>query len=227
MDFLTKNTQSLLDSNLEDGNYISAKDKNVIVIGGGDTGTDCIGTSIRHGCKSIVNFELMPNPPGERADDNPWPLWPLIFRVDYGHEESVERFGQDPREYCILTKEFVDDGSGNVAGIKTVEVKWINVDGRWNMEEITGTEKTWDADIVMLSMGFLGPEHYASDALNIEYDERSNVKAEYGNYATNIPGVFAAGDCRRGQSLIVWGINEGREAAREIDGFLMGSSNLP
>jgi len=227
MEFLTANTKSLLDSDLEDGNYISAKDKNVIVIGGGDTGTDCIGTSLRHGCKSMVNFELLPQPPVERADDNPWPLWPLIFRVDYGHEENEQRFGKDPREYCILTKEFVDDGNGNVAGIKTVEVKWTKEDGRWSMDEIAGSEKTWDADLVMLSMGFLGPEHYASDSLGIEYDQRSNVKADYGKYATNVDGVYAAGDCRRGQSLVVWGINEGREAAREIDTYLMGSSSLP
>lgn len=227
MEFLTANTKSLLDSNLEDGNYISAKDKNVIVIGGGDTGTDCIGTSLRHGCKSMVNFELLPHPPEQRADDNPWPLWPLIFRVDYGHEENVERFGEDPRTYCILTKEFIDDGNGNVAGIKTVEVNWTKVDGRWNMEEVSGSEKTWEADLVMLSMGFLGPEHYVSDALDIEYDERSNYKADYGRYATSVEGVYAAGDCRRGQSLVVWGINEGREAAREIDAYLMGSSSLP
>jgi NAD(P)H-dependent glutamate synthase small subunit len=228
MEFLTANTKSLLDSNLEDGNYISAKDKKVIVIGGGDTGTDCIGTSIRHGCASMENFELMPKPPAERAEDNPWPLWPLIYRVDYGHEEGVQRFGRDPRDYCILTKEFVDDGNGNVKGIKTVEVKWSkSEDGRWTMEEVAGSEKVWEADLVMLSMGFLGPEHYLSNALGIDHDERSNYKAEYGKYATSAKGVYAAGDCRRGQSLVVWGINEGREAAREIDTYLMGSSSLP
>ena len=227
MEFLTANTRSLLDSNLEDGKYISAKDKNVIVIGGGDTGTDCIGTSIRHGCKSLVNFELLPKAPAERAEDNPWPLWPVIHRVDYGHEEGMQRFGNDPREYCILTKEFIGDDAGNVTGVKTVEAKWTQVDGKWNMEEVPGSEKTWEADLVMLSMGFLGPEHYVSNELGIEYDQRSNYQAEYGKYATNVKGVYAAGDCRRGQSLVVWGINEGREAAREIDTFLMGSSNLP
>ena len=227
MEFLTANTKSLLDSDLKDGNYISAKDKNVIVIGGGDTGTDCIATSLRHGCKSMVNFELLPQSPSERAEDNPWPLWPLIHRIDYGHEESAERFGRDPREYQILTKEFIDDGNGNVAGVKIVEVKWSKVDDRWNMEEIEGTEKVWDADLVLLSMGFLGPEHYVSDALAIEYDARSNYQAVHGEYTTNIEGVFAAGDCRRGQSLVVWGINEGREAAREIDCFLMGDTQLP
>lgn len=232
MEFLTANTRVLLDSDfqgpdLNDDNIISAKDKNVIVIGGGDTGTDCIGTSLRHGCKSMVNFELLPQSPVERAEDNPWPMWPLIHRVDYGHEESTERFGRDPREYRILTKEFIDDGKGNVCGVKIVEVRWAKVDDQWNMEEIEGTEKIWDADLVLLSMGFLGPEHYVSDVMDIKYDKRSNYQAKHGVYTTNIEGVFAAGDCRRGQSLVVWGINEGREAAREIDRYLMGDTLLP
>jgi glutamate synthase (NADPH/NADH) small chain len=227
MEFLTANTRSLLDSNLQDGNYISAKDRNVIVIGGGDTGTDCIGTSIRHGCKSLVNFELLPQSPAERAEDNPWPLWPVIHRVDYGHEEGIERFGSDPRQYCILTKEFIGDDAGNVTAVKTVEARWTRVDGKWNMEEVAGSEKTWEADLVLLSMGFLGPEHYVSDNAGIEYDGRSNYKADYGKYATSVKGVYAAGDCRRGQSLVVWGINEGREAAREIDRDLMGTTSLP
>ncbi len=232
MEFLAANTRALLDSgsldlDLNDGNYLSAKDKNVIVIGGGDTGTDCIGTSLRHGCKSMVNFELLPQSPAQRAEDNPWPLWPLIHRIDYGHEESADRFGRDPREYKILTKEFIDDGNGNVAGVKIVEVQWAKVDGQWKMTEVEGTEKVWQAELVLLSMGFLGPEHYVSDQVNLNYDARSNYQAEYGKYTTNIDGVFAAGDCRRGQSLVVWGINEGREAAREIDGFLMGNTLLP
>ena len=227
MEFLTANTRSLLDSDLQDGNYISAKDRNVIVIGGGDTGTDCIGTSIRHGCKSLVNFELLPQAPAERAEDNPWPLWPVIHRVDYGHEEGIERFGSDPRQYCILTKEFIGDDAGNVTAVKTVEARWTRVDGKWNMEEVAGSEKTWEADLVLLSMGFLGPEHYVSDHAGIEYDGRSNYKADYGKYATSVKGVYAAGDCRRGQSLVVWGINEGREAAREIDRDLMGTTSLP
>ena len=232
MEFLTANTRTLLDSDLLDpdlnnSTIISAKDKNVVVIGGGDTGTDCIGTSLRHGCKSMVNFELLPQSPAERAEDNPWPQWPLTHRVDYGHEESSNRFGRDPREYRILTKEFIDDGNGNVSGVKIVEVRWEKVDDRWNMEEIEGTEKIWDADLVLLSMGFLGPEHYVSDVIGIEYDARSNYQAEHGVYTTNIEGVFAAGDCRRGQSLVVWGINEGREAAREIDCYLMGDTLLP
>jgi len=227
MDFLTANTKSLLDSSLTDGNYISAKDKKVIVIGGGDTGTDCIATSLRHGCHSMVNFELMPHPPAERAEDNPWPLWPLIFRVDYGHEESALKFGRDPREYCILTKAFLDNGKGHVCGVRTVEVTWEKVDGQWKMQEVAGSEKDWEADLVLLSMGFLGPEHYVSDPLLLAYDTRGNYRAEYGCYTTSVEGVFAAGDCRRGQSLVVWGINEGREAAREIDRYLMGETLLP
>ena len=232
MEFLTANTRVLLDSglldpDLNDSNIISAKDKNVVVIGGGDTGTDCIGTSLRHGCKSMVNFELLPQSPAKRAEDNPWPLWPLIHRVDYGHEESNERFGRDPREYRILTKEFIDDGNGNVSGVKIVEVRWAKVDDQWSMEEVEGTEKTWDADLVLLSMGFLGPEHYVSDTVDIDYDVRSNYQADHGVYTTSVAGVFAAGDCRRGQSLVVWGINEGREAAREIDRYLMGDTLLP
>jgi len=229
MEFLTANTKSLLDSNLDDGNYISAKDKHVVVIGGGDTGTDCIGTSLRHGCQSVVNFELMPRPPQERAENNPWPAWPHIFRVDYGHEEASQTQGEDPRTYCVLSKGFNSDTDGNVTAVKTVEVEWhcdTNT-GQWKMEEKAGSEKEWQADLVLLAMGFLGPEHIVSDALSIEYDERSNYKAEYGQYATSVAGVYAAGDCRRGQSLVVWGINEGREVAREIDLYLMGESNLP
>lgn len=221
MEFLRANTKSLLDSNLEDGNFISAKDKNVIVIGGGDTGTDCIGTSIRHGAKNVVNFELMPEPPENRASDNPWPLWPKIFRVDYGHAESAQKFGKDPREYCLLSKGFIDDGNGNVKGIKTVNVEWTNENGRMTMQEVPGSERIWEAELILLSMGFLGPEQYVNKALGVDTDERSNYKAAYGKFNTNIDGVFAAGDCRRGQSLVVWAIDEGRRAAKEVDNFLM------
>jgi glutamate synthase (NADPH/NADH) small chain len=229
MEYLTANTKSLLDSNLEDGNYISAKDKHVIVIGGGDTGTDCIGTALRHGAKSVVNFELLPQPPAERAPDNPWPEWPRIFRVDYGHQEAAARQGKDPREYCILTKGFDDDGNGNVTGIRTVEVEWTRdaAEDRWKMQELPDSERVWPADLVLLSMGFVSPEHYVSEPLNLELDERKNYKAEHDHYVTNVDKVFAAGDCRRGQSLVVWAINEGRGAAREIDRFLMGSTDLP
>jgi len=222
MEYLTANTKSLLDSNLEDGNYIDSKDKNVVVIGGGDTGTDCIGTALRHGCKSVVNFELMPKPPAERAENNPWPAWPHIYRVDYGHTEAENVQGEDPRTYCVLSKNMADDGNGNVKSVTSVEVDWKADEetGRWNMIEKPGTEKVWDADLVLLAMGFLGPEHYISEALGVDTDDRSNYKAEYGNYATSVKGVFAAGDCRRGQSLVVWGINEGRGAAEAIDSFL-------
>jgi len=220
MDFLTANTKSLLDSNLEDGNYISAKDKHVVVIGGGDTGTDCIGTSLRHGCKSVVNFELMPTPPQARAENNPWPAWPHIYRVDYGHEEANETQGKDPRTYCILSKGF-SGKDGHISSVKTIEVEWqTDNNGQWKMQEIAGTEKQWPADLALLAMGFTGPEHYVSDALEIAYDARSNYQADYGKYATNVEGIYAAGDCRRGQSLVVWGINEGRQAAAEIDKYL-------
>ncbi len=228
MDFLTAHTRSLLDSNLEDGNYISAKDKKVIVIGGGDTGTDCIATSLRHGCAAMVNFELLPQPPEKRPGDNPWPQWPLILRTDYGHEESINKFGCDPRTYAIVTKEFIDDGAGNVRGVKTVLVDWSkDADGRMQMKEVADSEQIYEADLVLLAMGFTGPELYVADPVNMELDDRGNYKAEYGDYTTSVPGIFAAGDCRRGQSLVVWGINEGRGAARAIDTYLTGESLLP
>ncbi len=228
MDFLSANTKSLLDSNLDDGNFISAEGKDVIVIGGGDTGTDCIGTSIRHGCKTVVNFELLPQPPEDRASGNPWPTWPRIFRVDYGHEEASRKFGDDPREYCVLSKGFIRGSDGNVAGIKTVQVDWEkDENGRFQMKEIEGSEREWKADLVLLALGFLGPEHYISEHLGCDLDARSNYQAEHGDFETNIPKLFTAGDCRRGQSLVVWAINEGRGAARSIDTFLMGSSELP
>ncbi|MEX0792645.1 MAG: glutamate synthase subunit beta [Pirellulaceae bacterium] len=228
MDFLRANTKSLLDSKHADGNYISAEGKNVIVIGGGDTGNDCIGTSIRQGCKSMVNFELLPEPPEQRAPDNPWPQWAKVFRVDYGHEEAKAKFGNDPREFCVLSKEFIDDGKGNLAGIRTVRVEWTKDDsGRFNMHEVPGSEQEFKAEVVMLAMGFLGPEATLAEKLGLETDQRSNFQAEYGRFATSIDGVFAAGDCRRGQSLVVWAINEGRAAARECDRYLMGVSTLP
>ena len=219
MEFLTANTKSFLDSNLQDGNYISAKDKNVIVIGGGDTGNDCIGTSIRHNCKSLVNFELLPKPPIDRAPENPWPLWPRIHRVDYGHAEAENKFGADPRVFQVASKEFLRDSDGKLLGIVTV-----NVDDK--LQEIPGTEKTWEADLVFLSMGFLQPEHYVNEALGMETDGRGNFVADKQKYQTSIPKVYAAADCRRCQDLVVRAINEGREAARAIDIDLMGSSQL-
>jgi glutamate synthase (NADPH/NADH) len=228
MEFLQANTKSLLDSELEDGKYLSAKGKNVIVIGGGDTGNDCIGTSVRHGCKSVVNFELLPQPPNQRANDNPWPQFPRVFKVDYGHSEVQSHFGRDPREYCVLSKEFVVDADNNVKGISIVRVEWTKDEaGRWNMKEIAGSEEFFPADLVLLSMGFLGPEDALIKQLSVKQDGRSNIETPRGKYATSVPGVFAAGDCRRGQSLIVWGINEGRQAAREIDTWLMGNTYLP
>ena len=229
MEFLTRNTKSLLDSRHDDGQYISAKDKDVIVIGGGDTGTDCIGTSIRHGCSSLVNFELLPQPPEDRAPDNPWPQWPKVYRTDYGHEEIAAKFGDDPRKYCVLSKEFLDDGAGNVAGIRTVQVEWTKddarplEDGRSFPEPRRNGRRSW----CCWRWGFLGPEHYVSDLLKLDYDPRSNYQAAHGEFSTTVPKVFAAGDCRRGQSLVVWAINEGRGAARAIDLFLMGDTSLP
>ena len=223
MEFLTQNTKSLLDSNHADGSYISAKDKNVIVIGGGDTGTDCIGTSLRHGCKSLVNLELFPKPPDARAPGNPWPLFPRTYKVDYGHEEAAQVQGSDPRTFSVDSINFEGDSDGHVTSLKTANVEMK--DGQFRRVE--GTEKIWAADLVLLAMGFLGPEHSATDLVGIEYDERSNYKTKNKSYHTNLEGIFAAGDCRRGQSLVVRAIAEGREAAREIDFFLTGSSELP
>jgi glutamate synthase (NADPH/NADH) small chain len=219
MDFLTSNTKSLLDNGQPDQSDLSADGKNVIVIGGGDTGTDCIGTSLRQGAKSIINFELMSRPPEDRSDNNPWPEWPVIFRVDYGHEESSQVFGKDPRHYQLLTKSFIKDSKGNVKGINTINVDFI--DGK--LLEIEGTEKTWDAELVLLSMGFLSPEHYLSDDAEIELDQRGNYLSEHGDYKTSKEGIFSAGDCRRGQSLVVWAINEGRGVASSVDNYLANS----
>ncbi|MEZ5480366.1 MAG: glutamate synthase subunit beta [Thiolinea sp.] len=228
MEFLTANTKSLLDSGLADGHYISAKDKDVIVIGGGDTGTDCVGTSVRHGCRSVTQLEIMARPPDERAPSNPWPEWPLVYKMDYGQEEAAAVFGADPREYLISTKRFVGDENGQLQEIHTVEVRWEkDSDGRMNLVEVEGSEKVLPAQLVLLAMGFTGPEKTMIRELGLETDARGNVQAEYGKYNTNVPGVFTAGDMRRGQSLVVWAINEGRGAARECDRYLMGSSSLP
>jgi len=216
MDYLTANTKSLLDNGHVDIDEFSATGKDVIVIGGGDTGTDCIGTAVRQGAKSLVNFELMSQPPVDRSENNPWPQWPNIFRVDYGHEEATSVFGQDPRHYQLLTKAFIKDENGNVSGLKTISVEFEN--GRLN--EIAGTEKTWDTQLVLLSMGFVSPEHYLSEDAKIDLDERGNYKAEHGEYNTSKSGIFTAGDCRRGQSLVVWAINEGRGVAKSVNRYL-------
>jgi NAD(P)H-dependent glutamate synthase small subunit len=226
MEFLSRNTKSLLDSDLGDGRYISAQGKRVIVIGGGDTGTDCIGTAMRHDCASLVNFEVLPRPPEKRAADNPWPQWPRIFRVDYGHAEVAAKFGADPRVFSIVSREFVDDGRGGVAGIRTARVDWAKDSaGRFQMREVEGTDEVFPADLVLLAMGFLGPERTLVEKLGLATDPRSNFAAAYGDFATSVEGVFAAGDCRRGQSLVVWAINEGRGAAAKIDQYLMRASS--
>ncbi len=232
MDFLRPNTKSLLDSGLKDGNFINAKDKHVIVIGGGDTGNDCLGTSMRHGCKSLVNFEIVEQPPHERASNNPWPQWPRVFRVDYGHEEGAAKFGKDPREFCVSTVEFLDDGNGNIKSLKACQVDWRQVtEGGPPFTPIQGTEKEYPADLVFLALGFLGPENGPAEQLGVDvragHGGMSWFKAEHEKYTTNVDNVFVAGDCRRGQSLIVWAINEGRGCAREVDRHLMGTTDLP
>jgi glutamate synthase (NADPH/NADH) small chain len=207
---------------------ISAKKKNVIVIGGGDTGTDCVGTSVRHGARNVTQLEIMPKPPFSRAADNPWPQWPKVYKQDYGQEEANATAGFDPRRFLVTAKKFIGDKTGHVKAVEIVNVEWQKDEkGRFIPKEVPGTEKIIDADLVLLAMGFLGPEDTVLAALKLERDERSNAKAAYEKYTTNIKGVFAAGDARRGQSLVVWAINEGRGAAREIDRFLMGSTDLP
>jgi glutamate synthase (NADPH) small chain len=227
MDFLTSNTRALLD-NHKNGNFISAEEKDVIVIGGGDTGTDCVGTSLRHGCRSLVQIEILPRPPERRAPDNPWPEWPKIYRMDYGQEEAAAKFGNDPRAYLTTAKRFVGDDDGQVKEVVTVQVQWErNEKDQFVPKEVPGTEQVRPAQLVLLAMGFLGPEQPLLDALKLERDARTNIKAQFEKYATNLKGVFAAGDCRRGQSLVVWAFNEGRGAARECDRYLMGHTDLP
>lgn len=226
VDFLKANTKSLLDSQLEDGNYISAKGKNVIIIGGGDTGTDCVATSIRHGCESVYQFEIMPEPPEKRIEaSNPWPEWPKKLKVDYGQEEAISLYGKDPRNYLISTKKIVGNEQGEVKEVHTVEITWVKNDsGRLVPQDVPGSEKVWKADIVLLAMGFLGPEDMITNELKLERDPRSNIKAEFEAFTTNVEKVFAAGDARRGQSLVVWALQEGKLAAREVDKYLMGRS---
>ena len=220
MDFLNASTRSLLDSGDTTANHLSAMDRHVIVIGGGDTGTDCIGTALRQGCKSVTNFEILPRKPDQRAPTNPWPLFPDIHKIDYGHVESTARFGKDPREYSVLGKEILRDALGGLRGIGTVRV-----DSGFN--EVPGTEQEWQADLILLAMGFLGPELYLAESSGLALDQRGNFQADYGSFNTSNEKIFAAGDCRRGQSLVVNAINEGRSAAREVDRFLMGETILP
>lgn len=227
MEFLTGNTRNLLGSTLQDRRMstISARGKDVIVIGGGDTGTDCVGTALRHGCRSVTQFEILDQPPLERPADNPWPEWPKVFKVDYGQEEAMAVYEQDPRIFNIQTKRLVGDDQGKLKEIHTVKVEWVaDANGRKVPREIPGTERIFPAQLVLIAMGFLGPEDQLVDQLNVARDSRSNVQAEFGRFTTNLPGVFSAGDMRRGQSLVVWAIHEGRGAAREVDRYLMGSN---
>ncbi|MFT5572371.1 MAG: glutamate synthase (NADPH/NADH) small chain [Cryomorphaceae bacterium] len=228
MDFLRTNTKSLLDSKHQDGNFINAEGENVIVIGGGDTGTDCVGTSLRHKCASVVQLEIMPQPPGARQSNNPWPEWPKRLLVDYGQEESIAMQGKDPRDYLVQTTKIEGDENGNVTAVHTVNIQWERTpEGHMIPKEVAGSAKVHPADIVLLAMGFMGPESSLVDQFGLDKDPRSNILAQYDEFATSTPGVFAAGDARRGQSLIVWAIDEGRRAAREVDSFLMGKSYLP
>ena len=228
MDFLHSNTKSFLDSNHADGAFINSEGKDVIIIGGGDTGTDCVGTSIRQGCNSVAQFEILPAPPLVRTADNPWPQWPKILKVDYGQAEAQALFGSDPRIYCTTAKKFVGDKDKSVKEVHTIDVEWNkDASGRYVPMEKPGTEKVWPAQLVLFAMGFIGPQDTLINQLGLEKDARSNVNASYGKYSTNVEKVFAAGDMRRGQSLVVWAINEGRGAARECDRFLMGRTYLP
>ena len=227
MDFLSANTKAVLNDG-PGADFLTAKDKDVVIIGGGDTGTDCVGTSLRHGCKSVAQVEIMPKPAATRQKDNPWPEWPKTFKTDYGQEEAAAKFGSDPRVYVTTATKFENDATGNVKEVHTVQVEWKkNEKGQFVPQNIPGTEKVMPAQLVLLAMGFLGPEQPFLDALGVERDARTNIKADHEKYTTNLPGVFASGDCRRGQSLVVWAFNEGRGAARECDRYLMGTTELP
>jgi glutamate synthase (NADPH/NADH) small chain len=227
MEYLTASTKALLDGGPA-ASPIHAQGKDVIVIGGGDTGTDCVGTALRQGCRSITQLEIMARPPLDRAADNPWPEWPKVYKLDYGQEEAAAKYGADPRVYLTTVKRFVGDAGGRLKELVTVQVKWERNDkGQFTPVEVPGTEQVRPAQLALLAMGFLGPEQALLKELGLECDARSNVRAEHGRFATNLKGVFAAGDCRRGQSLVVWAINEGRGAARECDRYLMGRTDLP
>ncbi|CAI8270468.1 MAG: Glutamate synthase [NADPH] small chain [Opitutia bacterium UBA7350] len=229
MEFLGPNTKELWDLREGKAEQFSelAKGKNVVIIGGGDTGTDCVGTSLRHGCESVTQLEIMPKPPTERAENNPWPEWPKTYKMDYGQEEAAAVQGEDPRQYLVTASKFEGDADGNVKAVHVHNIEWTNDNGRFIPKKIEGSEQVLPADLVLLAMGFLGPEATIVDQLELEQDARSNIKAEYGEFRTSVDKVFAAGDVRRGQSLIVWAINEGRAVARECDKFLMGTTKLP
>ena len=232
VDYLKSATKSLLDANMEirkaAKNWISARDKNVVIIGGGDTGNDCVGTAIRQGAKNVIQIEMMPKAPDKRTESNPWPEWPRVCKVDYGQEEAIDQFGKDPRIYETTVKEFIRNEKGELTAVKTIKLHG-EVDkktGRRVMKEIEGTEQILPAELVLIAAGFLGCEKRIADAFGVELNARTNVNTEAGKYQTNVPHVFTAGDMHRGQSLVVWAIREGREAAREVDESLMGYSNL-
>lgn len=228
VDFLKSTTKSLLDNDLTDGTYISAKGKNVMVIGGGDTGNDCVGTSIRHGAKSVLQLEMMPKLPDERTEDNPWPQWPRVCKTDYGQEEAIEVFGHDPRVYQTTVKEFIKDNNGNLKSAVLVKLQpeKDKKTGRMMMKEVAGSEYSVDVELVLIAAGFLGSESYVTKAFGVETNARTNVATPDGSFRTNVENIFAAGDMRRGQSLVVWAIREGRDVAREVDESLMGYTNL-
>jgi glutamate synthase (NADPH/NADH) small chain len=227
MDYLTASTRALLNGGA-DHSPVHARGKDVVVIGGGDTGTDCVGTALRHGCRSLVQLEIMPQPPLARAGDNPWPEWPKVYKLDYGQEEAAAKFGNDPRRYLVTVKRFEADREGRLSGVLTVQIRWErNEKGQVLPAEVPGSEQVLPAQLVLLAMGFVGPEQPLLEDLGVERDTRNNVRAAYEKYATSVKGVYAAGDCRRGQSLVVWAINEGRGAARECDRYLMGTTGLP
>ena len=228
VDFLTSTTKALLDNGLKEGTYISARDKNVVVIGGGDTGNDCVGTCIRHGCKSVTQLEMMPKAPDERAESNPWPQWPLVCKTDYGQEEAIAVFGHDPRIYTTTVKEFVKDKKGNLSKLITVslESKVDEKTGRRMMVPVDGTEKEIPCELVLIAAGFLGTQKYVTDAFGVELNERTNIKTDADSYATSVNGIFTAGDCHTGQSLVVKAMRQGRDCARAVDQYLMGYTNL-
>lgn len=228
VDFLKANTKSLLDSDFADKKYVDTKGKAVVIIGGGDTGNDCVGTAIRHGAKSVTQLEMMPKAPDRRAQDNPWPQWAKVCKTDYGQEEAIALYGHDPRIYESTVKEFVKDKEGNLQAVKVVKLSWEKdpESGRMNMREIPDSEQTLEADIVLIAAGFLGSQQYVAEAFGVELNERTNIKTAPGQYQTSVENVFVAGDMHRGQSLVVWAIREGREAAQAVDESLMGYSNL-
>ena len=228
VDFLKSTTKALLDNNLQDGSYISANGKNVMVIGGGDTGNDCVGTCVRHGAKSVIQLEMMPKLPETRAENNPWPQYPRVCKTDYGQEEAITVYGSDPRIYQTTVKEFLKDEQGNLYGAVLIDLSLEKDEnsGRITMKPVDGSEHTVDVELVLIAAGFLGSENYVTEAFGVTTDKRSNIATQQGKHATNIPEIFAAGDVHSGQSLVVRAIRDGRDCAKEVDESLMGYSNL-